>query len=77
MQFVAVKSGLLSNLEIKTPLSWIPLEDLPFFQMYNVNEIVNKLLLIGDKFKPEMRLIQPRFTYSAPRPFIKNKERVQ
>ena len=55
-------SGLLSNLEIKTLLSWIPLAGLPLLQLYNVNEIVNKLLLAGDKLKPEM---QPRFTYSA------------
>ena len=42
-----------------------------------MNEIVNKFLLAGDKFMPEMHLKQPRFTYSACRPFTKNKERIQ
>ena len=45
--------------------------------MYKMNEIVNKFLLAGDKFMPEMHLKQPRFTYSACRPFIKNKEKIQ
>ena len=30
-----------------------------------MNEIVNKVLLTGDKFMPEMHLRQPGFTYSA------------
>ena len=30
-------------------------------KLYKMNEIVNKLLLAGDKFRPEMRLKQPRF----------------
>ena len=30
-----------------------------------MNEIVNKFLLVGDKFMPEMHLKQPGFTYSA------------
>ena len=34
-----------------------------------MNEIVNKLLLAGDKFMPEMHLKQLGFTYSA---FTKN-----
>ena len=42
-----------------------------------MNEIVNKLFLAGDKSMPEMHLIQPRFTYSACRPFTKNEERIQ
>ena len=42
-----------------------------------MNEIVNKFLLAGDKFMPEMRLRQPGFTYSACGPFTKNKERIQ
>ena len=28
-----------------------------------MNEIVNKFLLAGDKFMPEMHLRQPRFIY--------------
>ena len=39
-----------------------------------MNEIVNKSLLRGDKFKPEMHLRQPGFTYSACGPFTKSKE---
>ena len=42
-----------------------------------MNEIVNKFLLIGDKFMPETHLRQPEFTYSACGPFTKNKERIQ
>ena len=30
-----------------------------------MNEIVNKFLLAGDKFMPEMHLKQPGFTYSV------------
>ena len=45
--------------------------------MYKVNEIKNKFLLAGDKFKPEIYLRQPRFTYSACGPFTKNKEPTQ
>ena len=42
-----------------------------------MNEIVNKILLAGDKSMPEMHLRQPGFTYSACVPFTKNKERIQ
>ena len=42
-----------------------------------MNEIVNKFLLAGDKFMPEIHLKQPGFTYSACGPFTKNKERIQ
>ena len=42
-----------------------------------MNEIVNKFLLAGDKFMPEMHLRQPQFVYSACGPFTKNKERIQ
>ena len=42
-----------------------------------MNEIINKFLLAGDKFKPEMHLRQPGFTYSACGTFTKNKERIQ
>ena len=41
-----------------------------------MNQIVNKLLLVGDKFMPEMHLRQPGFTYSTCGPFTKTKERV-
>ena len=42
-----------------------------------MNDIINKFLLAGDKFMPEMHLRQPQFTYSACGPFTKNKERIQ
>ena len=42
-----------------------------------MNEVVNKFLLAGNKFMPEMHLKQPGFTYSACGPFIKHKERIQ
>ena len=42
-----------------------------------MNEIVNKFLLIGDKFMPEMHSKQPGFTQSVCGPFTKNKERTQ
>ena len=42
-----------------------------------MNEIVNKFLLVDDKFMPEMHLKQPDFSYSARGPFTKNKERIE
>ena len=42
-----------------------------------MNEIISNFLLAGDKFMPEMHLIQPGFTYSACGPSTKNKERIQ
>ena len=42
-----------------------------------MNDIINKFLLAGDKFMPEMHLRQPGFTYSACGPFTKKKERIQ
>ena len=42
-----------------------------------MNSIVNKFLLAGDKFMPEIHVRQPGFIYSACGPFTKNKERIQ
>ena len=42
-----------------------------------MNEVINKFLLAGDKFMPEMHLRQPGFTYSACSPITKNKERIK
>ena len=42
-----------------------------------MNDIINKFLLAGDKFMPEMHLRQPQFTYSACGPFTKDKQRIQ
>ena len=42
-----------------------------------MNNIINKFLLAGDKFMPEMHLRQPRFVYSACGPFTSHKERIK
>ena len=42
-----------------------------------MNNVINKFLLAGDKFMPEMYLRQPRFVYSACGPFIRHKERIK
>ena len=42
-----------------------------------MNEIVNKFLMVGNKFMPEMHLKQPCFTYSACGPFTKNRKRIE
>ena len=42
-----------------------------------MNELVNKFLLVGDTFMPEIHLKQPGVTYHACGPFTKNKERIQ
>ena len=42
-----------------------------------MNEIVNKFLLPGDKFMPELHLRQPQFVYGACGTFSKNKERIK
>ena len=42
-----------------------------------MNAIINKFLLAGDKFMPEMHLRQSGFTNSACRPFTENKERTE
>ena len=39
--------------------------------------IINKFLLVSDKFMPEMHLRQPRFVYSACGPFTRHKERIK
>ena len=41
-----------------------------------MNEIVNKILLAGNKFMPDIHLKQPGFTYSACGPFTKSKEKI-
>ena len=42
-----------------------------------MTDIVNKCLLTGDIFMPELHLKQPWFTYSTCRPFTENKERIK
>ena len=42
-----------------------------------MNKVINKFLLAGDKFMPEMHLRQPQFVYSACGPFTRHKERIK
>ena len=42
-----------------------------------MNNVINKFLLLGDKFMPEMHLRQPQFVYSACGPFTRHKERIK
>ena len=42
-----------------------------------MNKTINKFLLTGYKFMPEMHLRQPRFTYSTCGPFTTHKERIK
>ena len=41
-----------------------------------MNNVINKFLLAGDKFMPEMHLRQRLFVYSACGPFTRHKERI-
>ena len=43
----------------------------------NMNKVINKFLLAGDKFMLEMHLRQPRFVYNACGPFTRHKERIK
>ena len=47
------------------------------FKVYEMNEILKKFLLVGNKFMPELHLKQFGFTYSACGPFTRNKERIK
>ena len=69
--------GLLSNLEVRTSLSKIPILDGILLQRYKMKEIINKFLLAGDKFMSEMHLRQSRSVYIACGPFTKIKEKTQ
>ena len=42
-----------------------------------MSNIINKFLLAGDKFMPEMHLRQPQFVYSACKPYTRHKERIK
>ena len=42
-----------------------------------MNNVINKFLLVGDKFMPEMHLRQPQFVYNACGPFTRHKERIK
>ena len=68
--------NLWSNLGIRMPLSRNSIVKC-FVLSVKMNEIVNKFLLVSDKFMPEMHLKQPGLTYSACGPFTRNKERIE
>ena len=42
-----------------------------------MNNVINKFLLVGDKFMPEMHLRQLQFVYSACGPCTRHKERIK
>ena len=42
-----------------------------------MNNVINKFLLLGDKFMPEIHLRQPQFTYSACEPFTRHEQIIQ
>ena len=67
----------LSNLGIKKPLNKIQLLGDVLFWVYKMNDIVNKILLAGDKFMSEIHLKQLGFTYSDCGPFTKNKKKLR
>ena len=69
--------GLLSNLGLKKSLNKNPLLGDILFWVYKMNDIVNKFLLAGNKFMPEMHLKQPGFIYSDCGPFTKTEERTE
>ena len=64
---------LLSNLRIKTNYT----VQCFVLRHRKMNEILNKFLLAGDKFMPELNLKQLGFTYLACDPFNRNKERIE
>ena len=46
-------------------------------KIINMNNVINKFLLAGDKFMPEMHLRQPQLVYSACGPSTRYKERIK
>ena len=42
-----------------------------------MGHVINKFLLVGDKFMPEIHLRQPQFTYRICGPFTKHEQRIQ
>ena len=65
----------LSNLGIKKPLNKIQLLGDILFWVYKRNDIVNKILLAGDKFMSEIHLKQPGFTIVIVVHLLKTKQK--
>ena len=55
-QVLSKSNGLLSSLGTKMPLSQVFILGPISFWGYKMNKIINKILLAGDKFMPEMYL---------------------
>ena len=69
-----------SSLRVKIPLDEIHLEGPLLFpeykqvnKRYEMNEIVNKFLIAGNKLFPVIHLGQPRFSYKYCRQFTEGK----
>ena len=78
--FTSPGSGLFDSLGLNTPQN--RMKDLCGMLLINgktikMNNVINKFLLVGDKFMPEMHLRQPQFVYSACEPFTRHKERIK
>ena len=58
-------------------LTFIKNSELRNFERFKMNKIINRYLLTGDKFMPELHLKQPGFNYSACGPFTKHHERIK
>ena len=71
--FISQGSGLFDSLGLNTPQNRMK----NALWNANMNNVINKFLLAGDKFMPEMHLRQPRFVYSACGPFTRHKERTK
>ena len=75
------KIVLLSSCSVcgKKKLTFIKNKELHYIfalMEYKMNKIINKFLLTGDKFIPELHLRQPKFSYIACRIFSKHRERI-
>ena len=46
-------------------------------KIINMNNVINKFLIAGDKCMPEMHLRQPQFVYSACGPLTRHTERIK
>ena len=77
--FVSQGSDWLDSLGLNTPqnrmkmLCGMLLDN----KIINMNNIINKFLLAGIKFMPEMHLRQPQFVYSACGPFTRHKKELK
>ena len=70
---------LLPNSAIsgKEKSTFIKNKELHNFDEFKMNKIINKFLLTGNKFMPELHLKQPGFIYSACLPLTKHRERIK